>query len=66
MWPYNLFAMVHGRDRGEVEQKRASIAELIGPCCRRSDVLYSTRILKKTGLRLKGAGESLNRKDIGN
>ena len=52
MWPYNLFAMVHGRDRGEVEQKRASIAELIGPCCRRSDVLYSTRILKKTGLRL--------------
>lgn len=52
-WPYNLFAMVHGSDRAEVEVKRAEIAELLGPACRGSDVLYSTRILKKTGLRLR-------------
>ena len=52
-WPYNLFAMVHGGDRAEVERKRALIAGLLGPCCHRSDILYSTRILKKTGLRLK-------------
>lgn len=52
-WPYNLFAMVHGSDRVEVERKRALIADLLGPCCHRSDILYSTRILKKTGLRLK-------------
>ena len=52
-WPYNLFAMVHGSDRAEVETKRAEIAELLGPACRGSDVLYSTRILKKTGLRLR-------------
>jgi DNA-binding Lrp family transcriptional regulator len=52
-WPYNLFAMVHGGDRTEVERKRALIADLLGPCCHRSDILYSTRILKKTGLRLK-------------
>jgi DNA-binding Lrp family transcriptional regulator len=52
-WPYNLFAMVHGGDRAEVERKRALIADLLGPCCHRSDILYSTRILKKTGLRLK-------------
>jgi DNA-binding Lrp family transcriptional regulator len=51
-WPYNLFAMVHGRDRNEVENKRARIAVLLGLACRSSDVLYSTRILKKTGLRL--------------
>ena len=52
-WPYNLFAMVHGKDRAEVERKRALIADLLGPCCNHSDILYSTRILKKTGLRLK-------------
>ena len=52
-WPYNLFAMVHGRDRNEVENKRARIATLLGLACRASDILYSTRILKKTGLRLK-------------
>jgi DNA-binding Lrp family transcriptional regulator len=53
-WPYNLFAMVHGRDREEVEAKRAEIAALLGPAVRAHDILYSTRILKKTGLRLAG------------
>lgn len=51
-WPYNLFAMVHGRSRGEVEAKQAEIAALLGPAARASDMLYSKRILKKTGLRL--------------
>jgi DNA-binding Lrp family transcriptional regulator len=53
-WPYNLFAMVHGRDRAEVEDKVARIAALLGPPDRGHAVLYSTRILKKTGLRLGG------------
>ncbi len=53
LWPYNLFAMVHGTDRAQVEEKRSSIASLLGSACRASDILYSTRILKKTGLRLK-------------
>jgi len=52
VWPYNLFAMVHGSDRTEVEAKRQEISALLGPACRHSDVLYSKRILKKTGLRL--------------
>jgi len=51
-WPYNFFAMVHGRDRAEVEAKVAAIADLLGPAARRHDILYSTRILKKTGLRI--------------
>ncbi len=55
-WPYNLFAMVHGADRDEVEVKRAEIAEILGDACRGKDILYSTRILKKTGLRLKAKG----------
>ena len=53
-WPYNLFAMLHGADRSEVETRRAEIAEMLGASCHGSDVLYSTRILKKTGLRLAG------------
>ena len=52
-WPYNLFAMVHGASRDEVEAKRAEIAGLRGDACRGSDILYSSRILKKTGLRLR-------------
>ena len=51
-WRFNLFAMVHGRDRDEVERNRRAIAELLGPRARAADVLYSTRVLKKTGLRL--------------
>ena len=51
-WPYNLFAMLHGRSRHEVEQQAAQIATLLGAACRGHDILYSTAILKKTGLRL--------------
>lgn len=52
-WPYNLFAMIHGQDRDEVEAKRKVIAGVLGNACRSQDILYSTRILKKTGMRLK-------------
>jgi len=51
-WPYNLFAMVHARSREEVEARLEVIRALLGPALRAHDVLYSTRILKKTGLRL--------------
>ncbi|RQO80817.1 AsnC family transcriptional regulator [Acidovorax sp. FJL06] len=53
-WPYNLFAMLHGRTRDEVERQADVVAALLGPACRARDILYSTAILKKTGLRLKG------------
>jgi len=51
LWPYNLFAMVHGRCRNEVLDKVACIADLLGPLARAHDILFSTRILKKTGFR---------------
>ncbi|MEO7116785.1 MAG: Lrp/AsnC family transcriptional regulator [Caldimonas sp.] len=51
-WPYNLFAMLHGRSREEVEGQRRELRSLLGDACRSDDVLYSTAILKKTGLRL--------------
>ena len=52
LWPYNLFAMLHGRSREEVETQSEHIATLLGDACRARDILYSTAILKKTGLRL--------------
>lgn len=53
-WPYNLFAMLHGATRDEVKAKREKIAAILGASCHASDILFSTRILKKTGLRLAG------------
>ena len=52
LWPYNLFAMVHGRSRDEVEAQAEVIRQLLGSACTASDILYSSAILKKTGLRL--------------
>jgi siroheme decarboxylase len=51
-WRYNLFAMVHGKSRAEADARIAAIRALLGNALRAHDVLYSTRILKKTGLRL--------------
>lgn len=51
-WPYNLFAMVHGTSRDEVRAKADVIARLLGEHCQARDVLFSTRILKKSGLRI--------------
>ena len=53
VWRYNLFAMLHGASRAEVEGKRAQVRAILGAACRADDILYSTRILKKTGLRLQ-------------
>ena len=52
-WPFNLFAMVHGRSLSEVNDKIEALRHLIGDDCRQSAVLFSEKILKKTGLRLK-------------
>ncbi len=51
-WPYNLFAMVHGRSRAETDRAVLQIHCLLGEASRGHDTLYSSRILKKTGLRL--------------
>ena len=51
-WPYNLFAMAHGKTREEVMIKADIIAGLLADDNRGHDVLFSTQILKKTGLRI--------------
>ncbi|MCP5279866.1 MAG: Lrp/AsnC family transcriptional regulator [Thiobacillus sp.] len=53
-WPFNLFAMVHGHDRQEVLGYVAEISQALGKACHHHDILYSSRILKKTGLRIGG------------
>lgn len=50
-WSYNLFAMVHGKTQADVDRQIRQIADLLGDCNRGGDVLYSTKILKKTGFR---------------
>lgn len=52
-WRYNLFAMLHGQGREAVEQQALQIREMLGGACHAHEILYSTAILKKTGLRLK-------------
>ncbi|WDE07798.1 Lrp/AsnC family transcriptional regulator [Thalassomonas viridans] len=65
-WNYNLFAMVHGRSESDIEQYRAQIKQLLAEVLqtrtdkglKSNDMLTSTRILKKTGLRLKKQANS--------
>lgn len=52
-WPYNLFAMVHGKNRDEVRQQVEDIATILGDSDQGHEILFSTRILKKTGMRFK-------------
>ena len=53
VWRYNLFAMLHGHSREQVLAQAEQVAALLGPACRAHDVLFSSAILKKTGLRLR-------------
>lgn len=52
-WPYNLFAMVHGTSRAEVLAKIRAMSLEIGLDAYRHDVLFSTRLLKKQGTRVR-------------
>ncbi|MFH1803904.1 MAG: Lrp/AsnC family transcriptional regulator [Pseudomonadota bacterium] len=51
-WPFNLFAMIHATTRDEIDARIADIAGILGESCRSHRVLFSEKILKKTGLRL--------------
>ncbi len=52
-WPYNLFAMVHGRSRQEVLSKIDAISRELALDAYPHDVLFSTRLLKKQGTRVR-------------
>ncbi|MHC8495032.1 siroheme decarboxylase subunit beta [Thalassospira sp. SM2505] len=56
-WPFNLFAMVHGTSRDIVEAHVAEIRKILGDTVHDHRILYSRRILKKTGLRWRKSKE---------
>ncbi|MCU4752994.1 Lrp/AsnC family transcriptional regulator [Halobacteria archaeon AArc-curdl1] len=65
VWPYNVFAMTHGRTKAEsdrrVEQVRERMAEYWDVGEDDWDTLFSTQILKKTGIRLAERAEANTR-----
>jgi DNA-binding Lrp family transcriptional regulator len=48
-WPYNLFTMVHGRNRKEVEEKVTEIVNSCGLQDINHTILFSTRRFKQRG-----------------
>jgi siroheme decarboxylase len=48
-WPYNLFTMVHGRNREEVKQKVEEIVETCGLQNINHTIIFSTRRFKQRG-----------------
>ena len=62
VWEYNFFAMTHGRTEAESEQRIAEVKSLMDEYWDVSpndwDTLFSTRILKKTGIRIADRAES--------
>jgi len=55
-WRYNLFCMIHGRRRDEVEQRVAAIRSAQGLQELPHALLFSQRRFKQTGARYLSAG----------
>ncbi|MEN8130036.1 MAG: AsnC family protein [Pseudomonadota bacterium] len=49
LWPYNLFCMIHGKDRDTVRDRIEVITELAGLQAMRRDILFSARRFKQRG-----------------
>lgn len=54
-WPYNLFTMVHGRDRTTVEAQVAALAHEAGVAADRRAILFSRRCFVQRAARFKAA-----------
>ena len=50
-WRYNLFCMIHGKDRDEVEQRIATLAQRCGLDVYPHEILFSRRRFKQCGAR---------------
>ena len=50
-WPYNLFCMIHGKDRSEVEARIAALSQACGLDDYPREVLFSCRRFKQCGAR---------------
>jgi hypothetical protein len=54
-WPYNLFCMIHGRDRTQVAAQADSLAAAAGKDLARHALLFSTRCYRQRGALLAAA-----------
>ncbi|WP_277555062.1 siroheme decarboxylase subunit beta [Halobaculum limi] len=67
VWPYNFFAMTHGRSEAEsearIEEVRETMSEFWTVDDDDWDTLFSSRILKKTGIRLDERADAQVRED---
>jgi DNA-binding Lrp family transcriptional regulator len=50
-WPYNLFCMIHGRERGAVEHRVAQLRGVLGITGLPSEVLFSRRCFTQRSAR---------------
>lgn len=57
-WPYNLYCMVHGRDRGEVLARLADLGRDCGLAGFPAQLLFSSRRFKQRGARYTPAAET--------
>ncbi|MBF0610213.1 MAG: Lrp/AsnC family transcriptional regulator [Magnetococcales bacterium] len=51
-WSFNLFAMIHAQERGQVLARAEQVRQVLGEDLLGWDILFSTTVWKKTGLRL--------------
>lgn len=58
-WPYNLFCMVHGRDRAEVAAEVARAGAAASLSAHPHAVLFSARCFKQRGARYSGAARQV-------
>lgn len=57
-WPYNLYCMIHGRDRAVVLKKISQLIEVCGLQDLPHEVLFSGRRFKQCGARYGGESEA--------
>ena len=55
VWRYNLFSMIHGRDREIVRAEVAGLAAKVGGLSQGHDILFSRRCFRQCGARLSAA-----------
>ncbi|MFW6436144.1 MAG: Lrp/AsnC family transcriptional regulator [Halococcoides sp.] len=63
VWPYNVFAMVHGRDEREIDARLDRVRAVVAEHTQVGDddwaTLYSTEMLKKTGFSLADRADAV-------
>ena len=57
-WRYNLFCMIHGRDRAEVTRQVAHMVQQCDLQDIRHEILFSTRCFKQRGARRQARAET--------